>query len=144
MTDPVKIAQERFAKGFNCSQAVFSAYAARLGIDDETALRLASPFGGGVALQGEVCGAVTGALMALGLERGNATLEAKDETYNLAKAFLKQFEELHGTILCRELLGYNLSNPDELQNAREKGLFTSACPVFVKDAAELVAEFLDE
>ena len=144
MTDPIKIAQERFAKGFNCSQAVFSAYAAHFGIDDETALKLASPFGGGVARQGEVCGAVTGALMVLGLERGNATLEAKDDTYKSAEEFLKCFEDLHDTILCRELLGYDLSNLDERQSAREKGVFTSACPVFVKDAAELVGEFLDE
>jgi C_GCAxxG_C_C family probable redox protein len=144
MTDPIKTAQERFAKGFNCSQAVFSAYASDLGLQDETALKLASPFGGGVARHGNVCGAVTGALMVLGLERGNASLDAKDDTYKIAEAFIKRFEELHGAILCCELLGYDLSQPDELQSAREKGVFTSACPVFVKDAAELVAEFLDE
>ena len=144
MTDSIKTAQDRFAQGFNCSQAVFSAYASELGLQDETALKLASPFGGGVARQGDVCGAVTGALMVLGLARGNASLDAKDETYKIAEAFIKRFEELHGAILCRELLGYDLSQPDELQSARDKGVFTSACPVFVKDAVELVAEFLDE
>jgi len=123
----------------------FLGYAAHLGIDAETALKLTSPFGGGVAHQGEVCGAVTGALMVLGMKRGSATVEAeaKDETYKIAEAFVKRFEELHDTILCRELLGYDLSQPDELKSAREKGVFTSACPVFVKDATELVAEFLD-
>ena len=144
MTNSVQTAQDRFAQGFNCSQAVFSAYATQLGIDDETALKLASPFGGGVARQGEVCGAVTGALMALSLGRGNATLENKEENYRLADEFIKRFQEQHGTILCRELIGYNLSKPEELQKAREQGVFVSACPGFVKDAAKLVEEILDE
>ena len=144
MTNSVQTAQDRFAQGFNCSQAVFSAYATQLGIDDETALKLASPFGGGVARQGEVCGAVTGALMALGLGCGNATLENKEENYRLADEFIKRFQEQHGTILCRELIGYNLSKPEELQKAREQGVFVSACPGFVKDAAKLVEEILDE
>ena len=143
MTDPIKTAQDRFAQGYNCSQAVFSAYAAQLGMDDEVALKLASPFGGGVARQGNVCGAVTGALMALGLERGNATLETKDETYRLAEEYIKRFQELHGSILCRELTGFDISNPDEFQKARESRVFNDTCPGLVKDAAELVSEFLE-
>ena len=144
MTDPIKTAQERFAKGFNCSQAVFSAYAAHLGLDDETTLKLASPFGGGVAHQGEVCGAVTGALMVLGLGKGNAALEAKNENYKFPEEFVKYFEEQHGTILCRRLLDYDLSKPDELQAARDSGIFKTKCPEIVKEAAELVSELLDE
>ena len=144
MTNPIQTAQDRFAGGFNCSQAVFSAYASHLGIDDETALKLTSTFGGGVARQGDVCGAVTGALMALGLGRGNATLENKEENYRLADEFIKRFQELRGTILCRELIGYDLSKPEGLQKAREQKVFVSACPGFVKDAAELIAEFLDK
>jgi C_GCAxxG_C_C family probable redox protein len=144
MTNPIQTAQDRFAQGYNCSQAVFSAYASQLGIDDETALKLASTFGGGVARQGDVCGAVTGALMALGLGRGNGTLENKDENYNIANEFIKRFQEQHGTILCRELIGYDLSKPEELLKAREGQVFVNACPGFVRDAAELVAEILDK
>jgi C_GCAxxG_C_C family probable redox protein len=144
MTNPTKTAQDRFAEGFNCSQAVFSAYATQFGIDDETALKLTSPFGGGVARQGEVCGAVTGALMALGLGCGNATLENKEENYRLADEFINHCQEQHGTILCRELIGYDLSTPEGLQKAREEGVFQTICPGLVKDAAELVFEFLNE
>lgn len=144
MTNPIQIAQDRFAQGFNCSQAVFSAYATQLEIDDETALKLAAPFGGGVARQGEVCGAVTGALMALGLGRGNATLENKEDNYSIANDFIARFQRKHGTILCRELIGYDLSKPDELLKAREGQVFVSACPGFVKDAAELVEEILGQ
>jgi C_GCAxxG_C_C family probable redox protein len=144
MTNPTQTAQDRFAQGFSCSQSVFSAYAAQLGIDDETALKLASSFGGGVAYQGQVCGTVTGALMALGLARGGATVDQKDETYRLAEEFIKRFQERHGTILCRELIGHNISTPDGLENAREQNVFHTICPGLVRDAVELVAEFLDE
>jgi len=144
MINPIQTAQNRFAQGFNCSQAVFSAYATQLGIDHETALKLASPFGGGVVRQGNVCGAVTGALMVLGLGRGNATLENKDNNYLVAEEFIKRFQEQHGTILCRELIGYDLSVPDELLQAREENVFVNACPGFVRDATKLVADFLEE
>ena len=144
MTDPIKIAQERFAQKFNCSQSVFSAYASKLGIQDEIALKLASPFGGGTAHQGHVCGAVTGALMVLGLQKGNVTPETKEETYRLAEEFIEKFQELHGSILCRELIGHDISQPGELEKAREKGVIANTCPGLVKDATELVAMFLDE
>ena len=144
MTDPIQIAQERFAQGFNCSQAVLSAYAERFGLHDEMALKLASPFGGGVARQGQVCGAVTGALMVLGLQKGNATLEKKEETYKQADEFLQKFQKQHGTLLCRELIGYDMTQPEELQSAREQNMFKTICPGLVRDAAKLVDEFLDD
>ena len=143
MTDPIQTAQDRFAKGFNCSQAVFSAYAHEMGLTEETALKIASPFGGGGAHQGNVCGAVTGALMVLGMQSGNATLENKDRTYQIAEEFVRRFKESNGTILCRELIGHDISKPDELQNAREQGVFRSICPGLVKSATELVSKFLE-
>jgi C_GCAxxG_C_C family probable redox protein len=144
MTNPTQTAQDRFAQSFNCSQSVFSAYASQLGIDDETALKLASPFGGGVAHQGNICGAVTGALMVIGLARGSATVDKKDEAYRMAEEFIKRFQERHGTILCRELIRYEISTPGGLEKAREQNVFNTICPGLVRDAAELVAEFLDE
>jgi len=144
MTDPIQVANERFSQHYSCSQSVFSAFASRFGLTDEQALKLASPFGGGVAHQGYVCGAITGALMALGLARGSDTAETKDETYRMAEDFIRRFRERHDTILCRELIGVDISTPEGLQKAREQNVFATACPGFVKDAAELVAEFLDE
>jgi C_GCAxxG_C_C family probable redox protein len=143
MTDPIKTAQERFDQQFNCSQSVFSAFAPKLGIQDEIALKLASPFGGGTAHQGHVCGAVTGALMVLGLQKGNATPETKEETYRIAEDYIKRFQELHGSILCRDLTGHDISKPSEMEKARETGVFKKTCPGLVKDAAELVSGFLD-
>jgi C_GCAxxG_C_C family probable redox protein len=142
MTDPTQTAQELFSQGFNCSQAVFCAFAPEFGIDEETALMLASPFGGGIAHQGQVCGAVSGALMALGLGRGSATVEQKDETYRMAEGFIQRFQERHDTLLCRELIGYDISTPEGLQSAREQGVFKMLCPTFVESAVRIATEML--
>ncbi|MEW6402511.1 MAG: C-GCAxxG-C-C family protein [Chloroflexota bacterium] len=144
MTDPIQLANQRFAQGLNCSQAVFSAFASRSGLSDEIALRIASPLGAGVARQGQVCGALTGALMALGIARGSATPEKKEETYRIAEELVARFKELHGTILCHELIGYEISTKEGLQAARENKAFASICPKLVEDAARLAAEFLAE
>ncbi len=141
MTDPIQTACERFAQGFNCSQAVFSAFAKSLGLTDEWALKLSSPFGAGFARQGQVCGALTGALMVLGLQHGNIDPESKEITYQIADEFIRKFRDCHGTILCNELIGYDISTPDGLQTAREKKLFTAICPNLVKQTAKSLAEF---
>jgi C_GCAxxG_C_C family probable redox protein len=144
MTDPIKIANDRFAQGLNCSQAIFSAFASQFVLSDEAALKIASPFGGGIARQAEVCGALTGALMVIGLQRGNVTPVNKDETYRIAEDFLKRFKERHGAILCRELIGYDISTSEGLQAARESKVFAAICPGLVEDTARSLVEFLKE
>jgi len=141
----VKLAVATFGEGFNCSQAVLSALAPDLGLDRETALRVAGAFGAGIARMGQTCGAVSGALMVLGLKysqiRANDK-QAKEEMYALAGEFMKRFEARHGSTLCRELLGYDVGTPEGMQLIREKGLFTSQCPKLVASAVEIVEQFL--
>ena len=108
----------------------------------ETALKLASPFGGGVARHGEICGAVSGALMALGLARGAEVPAKKEETYQLAQEFLRRFEEKHHALRCRDLIGCDLNTPEGHQKAVEKGVFRSLCPLLVSDAVEIVQAML--
>jgi len=133
-----------FKDDFNCSQAVFSTYAPLLGLDRETALRVAAPFGGGMGRTGETCGAVSGALMVIGLKYGQPTAgdkEAKEKMYSLAAEFLNRFAARNnGCVKCRELLGFDVGNPEDQQAAREQGLFETLCPKFVRDAAELVEQ----
>ncbi len=135
-----------FKEDFNCSQAVFSTYAPILGLDRETALRVAAAFGGGMGRTGETCGAVSGALMVIGLRYGQSTAEdkdAKEKTYNLAGEFLKRFAARNnGCVKCRELLGCDIGTPEDRQAAREQGLFESLCPKFVRDATEIVEQLL--
>jgi C_GCAxxG_C_C family probable redox protein len=142
MPTPVENAVAVFSQHFNCSQSVFSAFAEQFGLDRETALKLASPFGGGIARQGEICGAVTGALMVLGLARGADTPAGKDAIYQLSQQFMRRFEEKHSTLLCRELIGIDISTEEGWQKAKAGGAFTFTCPTLVQDAAEIVQELL--
>ena len=134
-----------FSNGFNCSQSVFSVFATELGLDKKTALKIGSPFGGGMACMAETCGAVTGAFMVIGLKYGKSKIggdEAKKQTYDLVGEFVKRFKERNSTIVCRELLGCDIGTPEGSEIAREKNLFTVACPKFVSDAVEILEEIL--
>jgi C_GCAxxG_C_C family probable redox protein len=141
----VELAVATFGEGFNCSQAVLSALAPDLGLDRETALRVAGAFGAGIARMGQTCGAVSGALMVLGLKHGQTQAEdkpAKEEMYALAREFMVRFEVRNGSILCQELLAYDISTPEGMQLIKDKGLFTSLCPRLVSNAVEIVEQLL--
>jgi C_GCAxxG_C_C family probable redox protein len=105
---------------------------------------MASAFGGGVGRRGEVCGAVTGALMVLGLAAGHAdnTEASKAATYELVDEFLRRFEGAHGALGCRTLIGHRIDTPEGLQSARDAGVFKTICPALVADASAIVASIL--
>ena len=87
------------------------------------------------------CGAVTGALMALGLRhRGMSIVEAKKASYADARNFFQRFTDLHGSVECREILGWDITTPEGMEQAREKGLFTEKCAEFVASAVRIVGE----
>jgi len=144
MTNPSEIALACFRQNFNCAQSVLVAFAPQLGLDESQALKIASPFGGGVARRGQICGAVTGALMALGLAHGADSPAGKEDAYHLGEEFLQRFESRHATILCRDLLDCDISTPAGRQQAGERGVFTALCPLFVGDAVEVVQEMLSK
>jgi C_GCAxxG_C_C family probable redox protein len=134
-----------FFNGFNCAQSVFAVFAPELGLDRNLALRVACAFGSGVTQRGEMCGAVSGALMAIGLKYGKDRPEdnrAKDKTYALAARFIERFCALDESIICCDLLGYDLSTPEGQQQAKDTGVFNTRCPRFVRHAVELLEEIL--
>ena len=138
-------AESLFREGFACSQAVLMAFAPRLGMEERQAALVASAFGGGMARHGWTCGALTGALMALGLHGGHSTAEdtaTKDALYARVQALVGRFEERHGAAACRQLTGVNMLDPAERQAASDRGVFTTLCPQLVRTAAALVAEEL--
>ncbi|MBQ5332731.1 MAG: C_GCAxxG_C_C family protein [Oscillospiraceae bacterium] len=133
-------ALELFSNNFNCSQAVLTAFAPDFGLDEKLALKLGTSFGGG-ARNGEICGAVSGALMVLGLKYGHfdaADSEQKSKAYAIAVEYTKRFREANGSIVCRDLLGYDLSKPDEMACIKEKGLFGDVCPKAIQSAVEIL------
>ena len=143
MPSPAETALTVFSNNFNCSQSVLSAFAAQLGLDEQIALKMASPFGGGVARRGDLCGAVTGALLALGLARGADKPARKEEIYRLSQEFMRRFEEKHGTILCRDLIDCDLSISTGSQAAKDRGVFKTICPGLVSDAVEITQALIE-
>ncbi|HET8538962.1 MAG TPA: C-GCAxxG-C-C family protein [Anaeromyxobacter sp.] len=140
--DPAALAVTLFDQGFTCGQAVLAAFAERHGLDRDVALRVACAYGGGIARTGRTCGAVNGALMAIGLVHGRARVEdeaAREKTYALALAFLERFRREHGSDQCRDLLGVDIGTPEGREAAAKEGLFRTRCPVFVRAAARIVS-----
>jgi C_GCAxxG_C_C family probable redox protein len=132
--------------GFNCAQAVLSTYCGELGLDTETALRIAGAFDGGMGRIGETCGAVTGAIMLIGLKYGKVKPDddaAREKSYALAQEFARRFKAEHGTLRCNELLGFDIGKPEEMQKARENQLFSTVCNKLIRDSSEIVEELLD-
>ena len=147
MSQKTENAAQRFLEGFSCSQAVLSVFSEDYGLDRDLALRLSQSFGGGMAHMGLTCGAVTGAFLAIGLKHGRIRpedLESRDKTYELVKGFVDEFKARFGSINCRELVGYNMDDPDEFQEARDKGVFEELCPRLVQSAAEIAEEILKD
>lgn len=130
-----------FKEGSSCSQAILSTYGQGLGMDKGTALKISAPFGGGMARMGETCGAVTGAFMALGLKHA-AGKESKEKLYALINEFVAKFKARNGSIICRELLGHDMSSAEGMKAIKEKGLVDTLCPKLVKDAADILEEIL--
>ena len=103
-----ELARQAFKEGYNCSQAMVAAFSDLMEMDKKTALRLASSFGGGMGRMREVCGAVTGMFMVVGILYGYddaKDYEGKKDTYALVQELANQFKAETGSIICRELLG---------------------------------------
>jgi len=128
-------AVELFNQGYCCSQAVLAVFSEDLGLSKKSALRIASGFGGGMKMA-QTCGAVTGAIMALGLKNG----PDKNKMTEYVLEFVKRFEGINGSVICRELMGCDISTPEGLQSAKEKDLFNTLCPKLVKDACLILEE----
>jgi len=142
--DTIRIdaASRRFSEGFSCSQSVLAAFAPDLSLDADAALRVSAAFGGGMGRTGGTCGAVTGALMVLGLRYGPTVADkvAKELTYAQAREFIARFEARHGATTCADLLGVNISTPEGQAAAREAKLFKTVCPGLVASAAAILEE----
>ena len=141
-------AQELFLTGYNCSQAVFLAFDDVIGMDFSAAARLASSFGGGMGRMREVCGAVSGAFMVLGMLRGYDDPNDADKKaayYAMLQDFGRQFREEHGSIICRELLKDVKTTPGGKPQPRTKEFYESRpCLKCVADAARMVDAYLEK
>ena len=135
-------AAELFRNGFLCSQAVFAAFCENYGLDKNSALKIASGLGSGLR-SAEVCGAVSGAVLVIGLKHGytDAKNRAAKESCNAkVEEFVRIFRERNRHIVCRDILGCDISTPDGRKKAIDEKLFTTVCLDMVVSAATILEE----
>jgi len=132
-----------FKKGCNCSQAVFSVFAGEFGLDEITALKIASGFGGGIGHMGQTCGAVTGAILVIGLKSGMSlekTHESNQKVYDIIGRLVDEFKKRNRSVICWDLVGVDFGNAEAYREARKRDVFYSVCPKFISDAVQIVEE----
>ncbi len=137
-----------FLKGYNCSQSIVLAFADMLPVDEALLLKLASSFGGGMGRLREVCGSVSGMFMVAGMlygYDGPETGQVKADHYARIQELARRFEEKHGSIVCREMLGLNVKREAPTPEARTEEYYKKRpCAEIIGDAAEILDQYIKE
>ncbi|MCR5772910.1 MAG: C-GCAxxG-C-C family protein [Butyrivibrio sp.] len=143
-----EIAMDNFKKGYNCSQSIILAFVDMLPVDKDLLSKMASSFGGGMGRLREVCGSVSGMFMVVGFLYGYSgpeTGEVKADHYARIQELAKRFEEKHGTIVCREMLGLSVRHDVPTPEARTNEYYKKRpCAEIIGDAAEILEEYIKE
>jgi C_GCAxxG_C_C family probable redox protein len=138
-----KRANKLHLDGYNCAQAVLLVLYEHMNPQEKNPVipKIATGFGGGLGRCGSVCGALTGAIMAVSLKYGANEInqQKKQETYEKTQTIIKQFQQEHGSLMCRDLLHLDLSNPDHLIKAKQENVFETRCSGLIK---AVVKDFL--
>lgn len=140
--DAQKRGIELFSSGYNCAQATLAALAPQFGMEEGAALKLSAAFGGGIARTGGLCGALSGALMALGLKRTPVEISPaiKNAAYARAKQLMDDFAAACGAVHCRDLTGCDLASAEGQARFAREGMHKSVCEKLVRTAISLVEE----
>ena len=134
-----QIAADQFNNGFNCAEAVLLGLTEALGIESQCVPRIATPFGGGMGRYGEVCGAITGAMLALGLKSGRESADdtaARGDVYARVVRLMRAFEIEYGSVECRTLTGCDLLTPEGKERFQAEKMHANLCTKFVAFAAQ--------
>lgn len=133
----VEEAVQLFEDGYVCSQAVLAVFCEEFGLSREQAFKISISFGGGMR-KGEVCGACTGAIMALGLRYG----ENKSKSDEMCVKFLDSFKKENGSYICRDLLDCDIRTEEGIKYAIDNNLFKEICPKMVESATKITQELI--
>lgn len=147
MYQRVEKAKELFLSGFNCSQSVFGAFNDIFGISDDVALKISSGLGGGIGRLRNVCGAVSGGALVIGLVYGateGSDSEAKAETYKVVRELAEKVAEMKGSYICKELLNRFESESYVPDERTDKYYQERPCTGMVMLCAEIVCDILVE
>lgn len=141
-------AMQSFLDGYNCAQCMVLAFEDVLTIDLDTALKIASPFGGGMGRLREVCGSVSGMFMVLGFIKGYhepGNYEGKKELYEHVQELARRYEEVNGSIICRDLLGLSVKKEEATPEKRTEEYYKKRpCAEKIGSAAEILEQYLNE
>lgn len=150
LEERVERAVDYFMQGYNCSQSVVAAFADLYGMDEETAVRIAAGFGGGVGRMRMMCGAVSGIVMLVGLDCGQTKgndRNGKSDCYKAVQELLAQFKEQNGSIICAEILGldgHDKAASSYVASERTAEYYkTRPCAAKVESAARIFAQYLE-
>ncbi len=146
MKQYVEKAVEKFKSGYNCAQSAFYPFCEAAGLDLEPGMKLSCGLGGGMGRTQQVCGAVTGGILALGLKYGrgmNDTRAATEATYEKVRELISRFEAKHGTCVCRELLkGCDMLSEEGMARIKAEDMHSTICEPCVASVVEIVADML--
>jgi len=134
-----------FRSGLNCSQAVFAAYADKLGYDKELALSVSAGFGGGMGRLQETCGAITGAFMVIGVYNSQKypdNIDRKEKSYAMIQEFNARFIEKHKSIKCRDLINCDLSTDEGRAFVKENKLHDTICEPCLASAVQILNQLI--
>jgi len=138
-------AHATFIKGFNCAQAVLSSFSEEFDLDPIMAYRVAAAFGGGMGHMGDTCESVTGAFMVIGLKYGLTVADGSQshwEAFSAVQEFAEEFKSRNRSIVCREILGFDISDRAKFREAMKQGIPQKICPKLVRDAVEITEGLL--
>ncbi len=144
MTSRTEVATTRFLSGYNCAQAVLDAFRDEVGLGEDLALKIATGLGAGMGRKQEVCGAVTGGILVLGLRHGRGSTgghSATEQTYVRTRELMDRFAARHGSCLCRQLLeGYDLGTEEGLRRAKADDVLNKVCRQCVQTIVEILEQ----
>lgn len=130
-------------KGYNCSQTVFAYFASEMGMDEDLAMRISTPFEMGM-YKSDICGALTAAYMALGLKYGSTDMEEKIELAKMVYRLDKEFEEKMGHVKCADLLKVDVNTDEGMNYALENELLSTVCGKCITTAIEITEKIIGE
>jgi len=142
-----KSSKDYFMEGCNCSESTLLGISEAIGEKCKFIPQIASGFGGGFGRHGEVCGAISGAIMAIGLVHGRKDPKdaaAKEKIYGIVDEYLKKFVEKYGTLSCRELTGCNMLTPEGLKKIKDEKVHTNVCAPIVEFAEREALKIIND
>jgi C_GCAxxG_C_C family probable redox protein len=142
----IETAANYHERGYGCAQSVIASFASDFGLDEELALKIATGFGSGMGRMCEVCGALTGGFMVIGLKYGKYRTEGTrygnetETTYKMVSELAAKFKDRNRSMICRKLIGHDLNDPEQRAEVVKLGLFKTSCGKYIRDSVELLEE----